>query len=217
VFSSYSDQLCIALGAAAVAPASIQVSPAGWVKTTKGDYLCDGEAMDLVMQSFREQGVDVVIDYEHQTQGRGPAPAAGWINKLTARPDGLWATVEWTPRATEYLQRREYRYLSPVIMVRKSDKRVVQLRSAALTNEPATMGQRPLVLKADGGLYQPPFTETGAPVLDELQLKINEMMGVDAETFKKYGPKGENERQPGEFELMEAERQVRRLMGLGSS
>src|SRR5262249_38160144 len=43
------------------------------------------------------------------------------------------------------LANREYRYLSPVALVRRHDRRLIGLHSAALTNKPAISGMRPLV------------------------------------------------------------------------
>jgi phage I-like protein len=88
--------------------------------------------------------VDLVIDYEHQSLGGkfaradGQAPAAGWIKSLRIKPgEGLLADVQWTESATEMLARRQYRYLSPVVIVRQMDRRAVELHSVALTNTPA--------------------------------------------------------------------------------
>lgn len=82
----------------------------------------------------------MVIDYEHQTfaaaKNGKPAPAAGWISGLQARPDGIWALTEWTPNAAKLIAAREYRYLSPVISFR-SDGEVLLIQNVALTNSPA--------------------------------------------------------------------------------
>jgi phage I-like protein len=77
--------------------------------------------------------------------------------------------VEWTPRAAEYLRNKEYRYLSPVVLVRKSDRRAVRLHSVALTNTPAIDGMVPLVNKRD-------FLKEGTgleELLKQLRLKLS--------------------------------------------
>ena len=85
---------------------------------------------------------DIVIDYDHQSDYAavpgvgGQAPAAGWIDDLEARADGLWGRVEWTPAATEKLAAREYRYLSPVFTYDAAGNVQMILR-AGLTNSPA--------------------------------------------------------------------------------
>jgi phage I-like protein len=105
-----------------------------------------------VVERFEDHGCDLPIDYEHQTLGgsyaspTGQAPAAGWIKRLEAKPgEGIVAHVHWTDPATEQLAERQYRYLSPVAVVRKSDRKLVALHSVALTNKPAIVGMQPIV------------------------------------------------------------------------
>lgn len=132
------------------APQWIQLVPAGPVRSSKGDFLADEQAMAETVAAFEALGRDLVIDYEHQTLSGEEAPAAGWIQALEVRPDGLWARVRWTERGQGYVARREYRYLSPVVMVRRSDNRMVAIHSVALTNDPAIVGMRPIANKNKG-------------------------------------------------------------------
>ncbi|HVP11858.1 MAG TPA: phage protease [Phycisphaerae bacterium] len=145
------------------APRRIMISPWGEVKSSAGSFVVDEEAAGLTIAAFTEHGTDLPVDYEHQTLGgaysspSGQAPAAGWIKALSAVPPGaagregapaeagLWADVEWTAEAREKLRSKEYRYLSPVALVRRSDRRLVGLHSVALTNKPAIVGMRPVV------------------------------------------------------------------------
>jgi phage I-like protein len=107
---------------------------------------------------------DFVIDYEHQGLSDVEAPAAGWIKKLVNRGSGgIWAVVEWTPRAALYLKNREYRYLSPVFLRRLSDKRVVRFLHAALTNTPAIDGMVPVVNRK-GDFIPPAYPPNGKDV-----------------------------------------------------
>lgn len=127
---------------------AIQILPYGWVKSEKGTFLVDDQAMNTIMQAFTAKKNDTVIDYEHQTLKDVIAPAAAWIKRLENRgKDGLWGEVEWTPKALEFVQNKEYRYLSPVIFARKSDGRAVVLHSCALTNTPAIDGMEPIANK----------------------------------------------------------------------
>lgn len=128
-------------------PDWIQLMPSGLVHSTKGDFTVDQEGMQDIKNLFASRGNDIVIDYEHQTLDGGEAPAAGWIKELQDRQDGLWAKVDWTERAKGYLANKEYRYLSPVVMVRKADNKAVALHSVGLTNTPAMSGVRPIVNK----------------------------------------------------------------------
>jgi phage I-like protein len=146
-------------------PAQILISPWGRVESTAGSFLFDEQAAAATIEAFVAHGVDLPIDYEHQTLGGqysapdGLAPAAGWIKALRAvspeqakdnQTPGLWAEVVWTPEASEKLVDRKYRYISPVALVRRSDSRVIGLHSAALTNKPAIVGMRPVVNSGDG-------------------------------------------------------------------
>ena len=84
-------------------------------------------------------------DYEHQTLKGCEAPAAGWVKELKLEDGQIKAVVEWTPRGARYLENKEYRYLSPVVNVRKADNKAVGLHSLALTNTPAIEGMNPIV------------------------------------------------------------------------
>ncbi|MDO8632590.1 MAG: phage protease, partial [Phycisphaerales bacterium] len=133
-------------------PARILLAPWGLVESTSGEFVVDEESATLTVQAFDEHATDLPIDYEHQTLGgqfaspSGQAPAAGWIKRLVAEPGvGLLADIEWTDQARKMLTAKEYRYLSPVAVVRKSDRKLVAIHSAALTNKPAIVGMQPIV------------------------------------------------------------------------
>lgn len=128
-------------------PERVLIVPWGQVRSKTGDFIFDAESARLIRQEIAKQGVELAVDYEHQTLGGnysspdGKAPAAGWIKRLEVEEGvGLWAFVQWTPPAARALSVREYRYLSPVVLVRKSDGKVVGLHSVALTNTPAIEG-----------------------------------------------------------------------------
>jgi phage I-like protein len=130
----------------------VLLSPWGTVESSNGSFVLDDESTRLAVAAFQEHGTDLPIDYEHQTLGgtyaspNGRAPAAGWIKALSVEPGvGLVATIEWTERATKLLASKEYRYLSPVAIIRKTDRRLVAIHSAALTNKPAIVGMEPIV------------------------------------------------------------------------
>ena len=130
-------------------PEEIKILPMGHVSTQKGDFIVDDESFEIMRKRFKERRIDIVIDYEHQTLENIQAPAGGWIKELKKGEDSIIAKVEWTPKAQEYLKNKEYRYLSPVVLIRKRDKRAVVLHSVALTNTPAIDGMYPLVNSVD--------------------------------------------------------------------
>jgi len=128
------------------APSEIQIVPFGAHQAGAERFILDEAAAADIVAAFDSRQNDVVIDYEHQTLSGQEAPAAGWIKKLINKgQQGVWAVVEWTEKAKAYLKAKEYRYLSPVILVSAADRRVHKLLNAALTNAPAIDGMVPLV------------------------------------------------------------------------
>lgn len=195
--------------------AVIQLLPFGKVDTDKGNFLVDELALKELMQSFSNQTNDVVIDYEHQTLKDVVAPASGWIKQLENRSSaGLWALVEWTPKAKGLISCKEYRYISPVVLVRKSDNRAVRLHSAGLTNTPAIDGMTPIAAKSGmvmmGSIapiqkqindklgiadmvylkysnIQDELYSLSNKGAEETQQRVNRLLGVSKEDFAKYG------------------------------
>lgn len=105
----------------------------------RGGFDFDEKDADAVIKDFQDRGKDLVVDYDHATLSGGEAPASGWIKNLEKGEDGLYATAEWTAKAEERLNGREYRYHSPVIFF-SSKGRPKALHSVALTNHPAFHG-----------------------------------------------------------------------------
>jgi len=124
------------------APEWVELIPPG-PKVTGRDgrqWLFDEQAGTLVQSSFLGRAIDLPIDWEHATQHRASkgesAPAAGWIKQLELRSGALWGLVDWTPRASEQVINREYRFLSPVFDFDPDTTRIARLVSAGLTNKP---------------------------------------------------------------------------------
>ena len=152
------------------APEVISVLPLGHVVSQKGEFDVDGESFEAMKAQIAQRGVDVVIDYEHQTLTGEQAPAAGWVKELKLEGGNIKAVVEWTSRAAEYIKNKEYRYLSPVITVRKSDNKATGLHSLALTNTPAIEDMAPIVNSST--------FEGGQNNMDELIKKLAELLGL---------------------------------------
>lgn len=98
------------------------------------------DASAVIEASLAHAGRRLIpVDYDHQIDLASPfggiAPAAGWIETLQPRMDGIWGKVQWTERAAGHLASREYRYLSPVFTHNKSGDVTCLLR-AGLTNNP---------------------------------------------------------------------------------
>lgn len=133
--------LCEANGAI-TAPEYIQILPAGKITPNdgRGPWVMDN-AEEVIAETRRRFGnLDILLDYNHQSEhsaknGR-PAPAAGWITGLEARPEGIFGKVEWTERGAEAVKSREFRYISPVFN-HDAEGRIKRIVSCALTNTPA--------------------------------------------------------------------------------
>jgi len=165
-------------------PTRVLLAPWGQVESINGSFLVDEESADLAVRAFNGHGTDIPIDYEHQTLGgsysspNGQAPAAGWIKQVFAEPGvGLLAEIEWTDQARQMLSAKEYRYLSPVAVIRKSDRKLVAIHSAALTNKPAIVGMEPIVNSADTA-----STATATCPLDSLRHELDLPVDAEAET-----------------------------------
>jgi phage I-like protein len=159
-------------------PSEVQLIPYGKHSTGKGDFVLDREGAASIISDFNSRQNDMVLDYEHQTLTGSEAPAAGWIRKLINKgSEGIWAVVQWTPRAIEYLRNREYRYISPVFLKSASDGRVMRLINAALTNQPAIDGMVPVVNKQ----LKDEYPETEEKRKEERMEKLFELLGLKAD------------------------------------
>jgi phage I-like protein len=150
------------------APDKIVLFAEGWneLEAEKGEparYFVDRRAFDAIVTNLRPRGIDIVIDYEHQTLSGEKAPAAGWIRGADALAYvdgvGITASVDWTAEAAGHIERAEYRYFSPVFAVRKADDRPAALFSVALTNTPKHNHLKPILAKL-GSQLKPMKEET---------------------------------------------------------
>ena len=131
------------LPAGADAPREILLLPAGEIPTRPHDPRAPwrNPDADAVVAATRELGLELPIDYEHQSLRAGqngqPAPAAGWIKRVFERAGAVWGEVEWTEKAAAMIAAREYRFISPTFIYHKASRVVRFLTGAALVNDPA--------------------------------------------------------------------------------
>lgn len=203
------------------APEVITVLPMGHVKSAKGEFDVDEESFAAMKAQIAQRGVDLVVDYEHQTLTGEQAPAAGWVKELFLDDGQIKARVEWTPRAKEYLENREYRYHSPVITVRKSDNKAMGLHSIALTNTPAIEHIDPIVnsLTFEGGQDNMDFLKEIAKLLglgeDATEEQVSEALKACLEENKTLKESAEAaKQQPPESDKVVANKEVCELLGL---
>ncbi|MBZ5586476.1 MAG: phage protease [Acidobacteriia bacterium] len=159
------------------------------------------QLLSEVVANFRKRkarGVDstagdVVVDYEHASESLkvargGPVPAAGWLKDIESQPDAngiLWGLVEFTETARTAIERKELRYVSPLIDSSARDKVTGQpqgptLTSVALTNRPF-QEWLPAIALSDGWTQEPS------------EGKVNDLTNETALAVRNAGSGGEYE------------------------
>jgi phage I-like protein len=151
---------------AAALPASgqaAQLLPAGAFRSADGSgrpddaahWKIDAAIAARLIARVAARANPLVVDYEHQTlfceRNGQPAPAAGWFAGAALEwrdGAGLFARVDWTPAAAGRIADGEYRYISPVFEYDRRTGEVLDLRMAALTNNPGLHGMAAVALKA---------------------------------------------------------------------
>lgn len=145
-----------------------------------------GEALSTILNIRAESGQRLLFDYDHQTllakENGQKAPASAWGEKFEWRPgQGLFAQLKFTPAAREHIKNDEYKFYSPVVMYNKATGQVVDLHSAALTNDPAVKG----MAEAAALTNQPQSTQTKPtepkPMNEALALLFG-LLGIDTDT-----------------------------------
>lgn len=151
-FATLSHPVAILADGATAVPSELRLFAAGEIDTTKGLFRFDAESAASVMKCSRSMGHDLPFDYEHAsvfamfaTDPAEAGKAAGWF-RPEIRNGECWATgIQWTPKATEKILAKEFRYTSPTFRHDKSETpRVLEIYGCALTNGPATKQSKPI-------------------------------------------------------------------------
>lgn len=141
-------------------PVSVQIFEEGeWVHPVRGKFIVTEEKIDEIISNKSEN--DIPIDYQHGSSSNSTDPemskAAGWIKKLfkktTDAGKELWAIVEWTEQAAQYIINGEFKYISPSYLENAEDHKTGKyiggkLYAAALTNTPFIEGMAPVHARA---------------------------------------------------------------------
>jgi hypothetical protein len=160
------------------------VKLAGWGRTESmnGDFIIDDEGVPEILRTFAEHGTAIPIDVEHETlperqPAAGSRGAIGWIEKVFAEANkGLFGLVRWSDAGKALIRGDAFRYLSPVFLIRKDDRRVVGVHSAALTNKPAIPKMERLAASQNAN------TATTAPADENAAIaaSVRERLGLPA-------------------------------------
>jgi len=161
-----------------------QITPSGYFRAIdgrpsekgleKGWYIDATLANDLI-KHISEKKTEIVVDHNHASLQTGhPAPAAGWVKKLEWNDEGLFANVEWTPKATEGIEKKEFRYISPVIIYSPDTGEIKGIHSISLTNVPALDGMKEATLTH--------LLKEDHQVETKLPNEINELLGLSPDS-----------------------------------
>ncbi|MFQ1013664.1 phage protease [Avibacterium paragallinarum] len=144
-----------------------QLLPRGEFRSRDGSptdvphWFIDKTIAERLIDKVRGLNQDVLIDYEHETifkakrgEGAGAVLAAGWFNADEIKwfeddeRQGLFIKPRWTEKAYQHIKNGEFAFLSAVFPYDKNGI-PLELRMAALTNDPGVTGmQRLAVLSA---------------------------------------------------------------------
>lgn len=160
----------IVLDGAQQAPREILIWKLGPVPTLKGVFLYTQKSAALIKAQWQMLGRDIGFDYGHEAFKPGMPEkdriAAGW-GKVDIRADGsFWISqIQWTPEAAQKVANRELRYHSPAFDADSATGEILNAKNVALTNFPATLNARPILL-ADGDGPQLEGVALGLHLLD---------------------------------------------------
>lgn len=163
--------------------------PVGQASLEDGpEYFVTEESWNLVRSNIERRGIELVVDYEHQTMNGGQAPAAGWCKEWRFIHDvGIQARVEWTEKARSYLESNEYRYFSPVFELAKSkDGKLIlsRVHNVALTNDPRTNNIKAIIAKLQTGQVTMEFLRQLASLLGLSETATEEEVSAEVEKLR---------------------------------
>lgn len=116
----------------------------------------DEPAFENIVNRFNEDKQQpnfpgILVDFDHFSQDtKMPSEAAGWIEDLQNRDDGVWAKIRWSDKGEESVSGGRYRLVSPVWNRNDCETldngrvRPQRLDTVALTNDPNLKGLKPL-------------------------------------------------------------------------
>lgn len=112
----------------------IKISPIGEKVVGRDGRIFNINAQEVI-KATAKGGVDLMLDVDHCG-----GEAVGWfaIKSLEERDDGIYASLELTPKGEGLIKNKAYRYLSPAFLVDiQNDVRVVKsFHSVGLVNHP---------------------------------------------------------------------------------
>lgn len=102
----------------------------------------DRVAVETMAKQFVNGG-ERLIDFDHESLNKNKrTTAAGWLQNVQARADGLWGRIRWSKAGGDAVRGGDYKYISPVFLPSECESlgnsrvRPLRLDSAGLTNRP---------------------------------------------------------------------------------
>ena len=144
----------------------------------------DAEAVQAMATAF-QAGTELLIDFEHESHDPDKrTEAAGWIQNVEARADGLWMQPRWSDSGTACILGGRYRYISPVWLAKDCQQlsgnrvRPLRINDAGLTNSPNLKGLVPLANR-QGNPAPDPTKKT--PTTMDYKSQLLKMLGLAAD------------------------------------
>lgn len=168
-----------------------QLLPSGEFRSRDGSptdvphWFLDSDIAQRLIDKVRSLKQDILIDYEHETIFKakrgveaGAVLAAGWFNADEIKwfddedRKGLFIKPRWTEKAYEHIKKGEFAFLSAVFPYDKNGI-PLELRMAALTNDPGVTGMQRLAVLSASIQQQEDYQ------MHEILRKLLAKLGVD--------------------------------------
>ena len=125
------------------------VPPGEYPHTESGTIqIVDDVSLDSMRNRFEPS---MLVDFDHFSYDpEKSSEAAGWVDEVSVRPDGLWGKVRLSDIGEAAIKNGRFRYLSPVWLQGDVEKlggnriRPLRLDTAGLTNNPNMRGMAPI-------------------------------------------------------------------------
>lgn len=173
----------------------IKVSPVGEVKGLDGRVFKINAAS--LIETIKKNNLDIVLDENHSFAG-----AIGWFGKdsFVEKEDGIYAKLELNDKGKELVEKRIYKYLSPVFDTDGSE--VTGLDSVGLVNRPNLLNN---ALNFKGEEMNVKDSSEYKELLKELEKikKENEALKNELEKLKKDSTQEKNEKAENESDKKE--------------
>lgn len=173
----------------------IKVSPVGEVKGLDGRVFKINAAS--LIETIQKNNLDIVLDENHSFAG-----AIGWFGKdsFVEKEDGIYAKLELNDKGKELVEKRIYKYLSPVFDTDGSE--VTGLDSVGLVNRPNLLNN---ALNFKGEEMNVKDSSEYKELLKELEKikKENEALKNELEKLKKDSTQEKNEKAENESDKKE--------------